>query len=350
MHPYKKLDTHAFWKKVILGRPVGLVDPMMGMPSFKISKNDKVATMGSCFAQHVSALIKDLDLNFFVADSKSGTKQEGFGVFSGRYGNVYTVRQALALLKFMESPGEQHYENWEKNGVYFDSMRPNAIPGGFKSIADLEDDRDQLTQTLRNLLTEMDVLVYTLGLTEGWVSNKTGQIFPIAPGVVAGEYRAEEHIGFNDGYQEVKGQFIEFLDLVREINPNCKFIVTVSPVPLAATHSNQNVLVANQYSKSVLRVVAQEIALEYRETYYFPSYEIITSLAQPGKYFQPNLRDIYPRGVGHAMRIFKKHFIDATSSGIDDSKQSNNSTNRGFRDVNGKIQCDEEIIYNMESD
>ena len=42
------------------------------------------------------------------------------------------------------------------------------------------------------------------------------------------------------------------------MNPKARLVLTVSPVPLAATASGSHVLPATIYSKSVLRAAAQE--------------------------------------------------------------------------------------------
>jgi hypothetical protein len=55
-----------------------------------------------------------------------------------------------------------------------------------------------------------------------------------------------------------------------------RVIVTVSPVPLRATFTDQDVVVANMYSKSVLRVCAERLEV-LPGVDYFPSYEIVMS-------------------------------------------------------------------------
>ena len=347
MHPYSTMPDSCFWKKAVAGQPIGLVDPMINQARFKINSNLKVATMGSCFAQHVSRLIEDLGLNFLITDSHLGNINDGIGVFSARYGNVYTVRQAIQLLDLLESDVIFEQEIWEHRGRLVDSMRPNAVPKGFNTIQEIQDDRKSLQDAVLKMLDQMDVFIYTLGLTEGWVSTQSGQIFPIAPGVAGGEFNSSEHSRFNDDFIAVRDQLITFINKVRERNSNCQIILTVSPVPLAATHGSQHVLVANQYSKSVLRVVAQEICGIFNNVYYFPSYEIVAGLAQPEKYFQSNLRDIYPRGINHAMRIFKRHFID------DDnllSEYSSSDINVPSEDSNASVLCDENLIYNLKNE
>ncbi|MES2303044.1 MAG: GSCFA domain-containing protein, partial [Pseudomonadota bacterium] len=88
---------------------------------------------------------------------------------------------------------------------------------------------------------------------------------------------------------------------------------TVSPVPLVATAENRHALVATTYSKSVLRVVAEEVARTDSRVEYFPSYEIITGSYSRGRYFESDLRSVTPEGVAHVMRVFMKHFSSAGS-------------------------------------
>src|SRR5205814_997770 len=61
-----------------------------------------------------------------------------------------------------------------------------------------------------------------------------------------------------------------------------KVLLTVSPVPLQTTFTGQDAVVANNYSKSVLRVCAQNLFMKYSNVDYFPSYEIALSAGVGG--------------------------------------------------------------------
>jgi hypothetical protein len=56
-----------------------------------------------------------------------------------------------------------------------------------------------------------------------------------------------------------------------------KILLTVSPVPLTATFSDQCATVANSFSKAVLRVCAHRLAANLPDVDYFPSYEMVMS-------------------------------------------------------------------------
>ena len=51
-------------------------------------------------------------------------------------------------------------------------------------------------------------------------------------------------------------------------------MLTVSPVTLEATATDNDVVVANLESKSLLRAVAGQVSREFDNVHYFPSYEL----------------------------------------------------------------------------
>ena len=54
-----------------------------------------------------------------------------------------------------------------------------------------------------------------------------------------------------------------------------KVILTVSPVPIQSTFMPDDCVVANEFSKSVLRICAERISKASPNVDYFPSYEIV---------------------------------------------------------------------------
>lgn len=147
---------------------------------------------------------------------------------------------------------------------------------------------------------------------------------------------------FNTEIEECQALLHYLITEANKINKSIKWILTVSPVPLAATHTSQHVLVANTISKSTLRLVAQYAANKFSNVFYFPSYEIVDGLKQQGSYFSSNARDVENRGVGHAMRVFSKHFL---KDDIIDKNQKLNLEKEFQRQRN--IQCDEDTVFNL---
>lgn len=318
--PYTGLPPRAFWRTgVSKQHPLTITD--LYRRKFEIGLTDKIVTAGSCFAQHISR--KFTSHGYHVVNAEPApqgmdaetAKKFGYGVYSARYGNIYTPRQLLQLTH--ESLGFTTPQNivWEKDGRYFDALRPSVEPEGLDSPEEVLIHRKGHLTAVRRILRSMDLFVFTFGLTEAWMDKRDGTVFPTAPGTIAGTFDPDLFVFKNFTFNEVMDDFLRFRQLVLKRNPKTKFLVTVSPVPLTATASSEHVLAATTYSKSVLRAVAGELAEKFEDVDYFPSYEIIASHFSRGFFFESNLRTVHPAGVEHVMRIFFEAHGMLTSKG-----------------------------------
>lgn len=321
-NPYSALPDHCFWSRGVTWVHPAQMDPMSNAP-FLIAPSDKVVTMGSCFAQHISRRLQAAGFNYHVPEaappgmSAVDARKANYGIFSARYGNVYTVKQAVQL--FDRAFGEATFdEAWERGDRFVDPFRPQIDPDGFASLGDLNASREAHLAAVRRVFEDADVLVFTLGLTEAWRSRDGGAIYPTAPGVAGGAFDPARHEPVNFKVQEVIADLDLFIDKARSVNPKVKIILTVSPVPLKATFEDRHVLQSTVYSKSVLRVAAQNAADTREGVVYFPSFEIITGPGGAGRYYARDLREVQEAGVAHVMRIFERHFIrgETTDSAI----------------------------------
>lgn len=307
--PYADLPPQRFWRSGVSETHPLLVENLY-KKKFSIGQLDKIATAGSCFAQHVSNHLQKNGFSVMDVEpppsmlSEDVAKGFGYKIYSARYGNIYTVRQLLQLARDAESGAVNENEVWQKDGRYFDALRPNIEPEGFESVSEALALRRQHLSKVRELFAEMDVFIFTLGLTEAWVDKRTGRVYPTAPGTIAGDYDPEIHEFHNFSVTEIYDDFVEFVQLVRSYNANFKIILTVSPVPLTATAVDEHVLLATTYSKSVLRAAAGALAKKYKRIDYFPSYEMIASPWSKGFFYEPNMRAVSPAGVAAVMRIF----------------------------------------------
>lgn len=313
-HPYRHLPDKAFWKRSVGTVERESVDPV-GRFGVRIARDTKVATAGSCFAQHIARHLRQSGYHYYIAEPghpllpHTVRQRAGYGLFSARYGNIYTARQLVqtfdrAFARF--APAEPAW--LDKDGAIADPLRPTAQPGGFVSLDEMLADRRQHLAAVRRMFETLDVFVFTLGLTECWRSRADGAVFPVCPGVEAGQFDAESHEFYNQPVQDVIADMTRFTEQLARVNPKAQIILTVSPVPLAATaQPGAHVLSATTYSKSVLRVAAEVLTQQFSHVHYFPSYEIITGAYARGAYFADDLRSVLEDGVSHVMRLFLAH-------------------------------------------
>lgn len=309
-NPYFKLPPRAFWRAAIsdvhYAELANLWEPL------PLTRQDKIATAGSCFAQHIGNNLARRGAAFMDLEppppglftSLSDERRFGYRVYSCRYGNIYTARQLVQL--FDEAFGRRTPAEvvWQREGRFYDALRPSVDPVGQPSTEQVLRLRRAHLARVRAMFETLDLFVFTLGLTEAWLSRADGTSFPTAPGTICGEFDAARYEFRNFGYPEIADDMTRFWTALREVNPRARLLMTVSPVPLTATASGQHVLVATTYSKSVLRAVAGDLARQLPDAWYFPSYEIISSHPSRGMFYDPNLRTVNEFGVNYVMQHF----------------------------------------------
>jgi hypothetical protein len=357
-HPYKGLPKYSFWKSAVAEAGLDDFDPVIRAP-FTIARTEPVAAAGSCFAQHIARYLLASGFNYLQTEPP---KSPGEPVFSARFGNIYTARQLRQL--FLRAYGLYRPSDsaWlGKNGKYIDPFRPQMEPDGFATPEDVQAARLQHFTAVRRVFETCRIFIFTLGLTEAWLAPD-GAALPVPPGAVAEEANAGPYTFHNFTVGEIVDEMTQFLRDLRDVNPQVRVILTVSPVPLIATYEDRHILLSNTYSKAALRVAAEELVRAHDFAAYFPSYEIITSPLSRSSYFEPDLRSVTETGVSRVMAIFSKHFLDGraeagvakpapppvqqvapvTNQGAEE-RELDETMRRRFEEIQN-ILCDEELL------
>jgi GSCFA family len=347
-NPYKSLPDTAFWHRSVSNLAPGDVDPV-SPPKFKLGLYDRIATAGSCFAQHIARALKEKGFKYL--ETETGPLGRGYGVFSARFGNLYTTRQLLQL--FQRSYGLLHPvdEVWTlDDGRFVDPFRPQVEPGGYATAAEVIADRQTHLAAVQSMFENCDVFIFTLGLTECWRSTRDGAVFPLAPGVAGSPAAMADYEFHNFTAAETTTDLLCFIKHLRLVNPQVRLIFTVSPVPLVATYEPQHVLLSTIYSKSVLRVAAEEVVRETEMSSYYPSYEIVTGHHTRHMYFADDLRSVTNEGVDRAMSLFSRHYLsEKCEASLEESSQSvitetKTTVTNQKDDELYHIICDEEVL------
>lgn len=307
-NPYTDLENRAFWRAAIASRSPFSIQELW-RPKFQIKPKHKVATYGSCFAQHIGKSLRERGYGWLITEQppkgflRKDAAATGYGIFSSRTANIYTASLLRQWLSWATGAAEPPAEVWEKNGRFYDPFRPAIENSGFESAEEVWKLRAHTIKCFHESVLKADFFVFTMGLTESW-SNIAGHEYPMCPGTAAGTFSPDVHKFHNQDYEFIIDAMREAMAASKSINPNIRFILTVSPVPLTATASGNHVLVATMESKSILRAVAAKLSKEREDTDYFPSYEIINGTPFGGMFFEPNKRNVAPTGVQFVMNSF----------------------------------------------
>ena len=313
-HPYKTQPRRAFWSRAVSQRwEAASLAPAAPL----LRPGDRVATLGSCFAANLIPYLRQAGFDYVQEEQRhaafSDLPEDNFSYsrFSAAYGNIYTTRQFRQLLERALGRFSPQENCWRIGNEFVDPFRP-----GLRYRARTRREFDLLSENhlaaVARVFRKADVVIFTLGLTEAWVSKVDGAVFPACPGTVAGEFDADRHGFHNFTVAEIVEDLEAILGLMGKFREDTRLILTVSPVPLVATATQDHVLEASIYSKSVLRAACGEICAAHENVAYFPSYEIITGPQARGAFFEPDLRSVSAAGVEEVMRVFLAHRAPAT--------------------------------------
>jgi GSCFA family len=280
-------------------------------PGFKLHRGDKFFAIGSCFARGIESALVGQKMEVlsvapeFASFQTINKEVSGLG-FINKY-NTFSIYNELrwALDPAAEFPRESIVDLGE--GLFCD---PHTNPT--LQLAGLEETlhRRSIIKLVTARIAQCRIVIVTLGLAEAWrdtVTNTFVNTTPIPQVWQSHPDRYEFHVtDFIENFTNLE-QIHALLDKFG--HPEVQIVVTVSPVPLMATFSTQDVVLANTYSKSLLRTVAHQWATAHQNVHYFPSYEIVLN-SEKAVTWEEDLRHVRGAVVTHIMNVFQEHYLE----------------------------------------
>lgn len=242
------------------------------VPRFTLETPARVFAIGSCFARTIELALADYEVEIPTSEfgvPKSEWPHRPNGILN-EY-NPGTMSQRLtAAVEGAKDPEDTIIE--VKDG-YLDLLLP---PGTSAVTYDRAVARRAEIDEVYTKLTGSDLIVITLGFVEAWFDEESGFFLNQMPPMT--EVRANpERYTFRRLSAEEAYELLD-LGVSALINSGVsKVLVTVSPVPIGRTFTENDVIIANNYSKSVLRICAEMLKDEHPEVDYLPSYEMVMS-------------------------------------------------------------------------
>jgi hypothetical protein len=273
-----------------------------------------VFTMGSCFAREIEAALRAAGGHVISLDRAKMDRPEfhdGEGTVRSGFFHRFTPRAIWHEFKiaFDELPG------WKANssllfprGEELEDFNYWAVKGSDLS-ARAHGVRRSLAREFVQRVTEAELVILTLGLIEAWVHKPTGfDCNRIDPRVIA--RRPEEfELVFLD-YEDTIFCLADVRRMLKRYHKTGDFqlVVTVSPVPLGSTFSTDDIIVANERSKSVLRAAAGKFCSDNPDVRYFPSYEFVR-FSEPAAAWRPDRLHVQRAMVNHIVKTFTRTYF-----------------------------------------
>jgi|GEM_PF-1607816 len=279
---------------------------LLSPPSkFLLSKQTSIVSIGSCFATRIKEWLILNGYNF-----KSYQPWGAVG-YSGSFRNREVYNSFNILQEFERAFGSfgSKVPFWEldedEEKLLLDPYRKYIAWFDHQAMEqELEEHRQQLTKGLK----ECEILILTVGQAEIWYSTDDGTVYHSRP---PKQFFNPQRDRFRLSTVEENFDNLEkIFQMYHTNNPKGKIIISVSPVPLRATFQDINSIVANTESKSILRAAVGQFVKEHPDfVSYFPSFEIVTQLAESP--FEADNRHVTDETVNLIMNFFNQYYIES---------------------------------------
>lgn len=279
-------------------------------PTFSFDNTQAVFTMGSCFARRLENVLHKKAINVpmfqgMIEDKAMFPNSTSFNKYN-TYSMLYELEWALGKYPYdsiqsIVELGENRYSDLQSVSADF-----NTAP-----LDEILKRKEKVFELTRKVL-DSQVIALTLGLNEVWYDHETERYLNVTPDIkFAAKYPKRFELRIL-GIEENSINLEKIYALLREFHPNFNMIVTVSPVPLLTTFSDQDIIIANMLSKSVLVATAHEFIRRHPNIDYFPSYEI-AMLSDKERMWEEDLRHISDEGAGFIIDTFLTHYFKPIS-------------------------------------
>jgi len=254
-------------------------------PKFQLKNGQRIFTIGSCFARNIEEYLHQL--GFDIPALRMVAPDEAGGGRSNAILNRYTPVAIAQDIEWTHGIlGRDGVVGWKD----VEPLVFEVAPGRFQDMhlnTDIAVSKERVLERRAELFAinkdgfESDVVVITPGVIEAWYDQATKLFVQRTPSPRLARQMGAGRIHYKVlTYEECYACLNRAIDLL-DRHRRKWFLFTVSPVPLTRTFTNQDIVIANQYSKSLLRAVVGRICSERDNCDYFPSYESVMLTKQP---------------------------------------------------------------------
>ena len=254
-----------------------------------IGPTTKVATIGSCFASELGAMMGEVGI---VGGMHPG----------GLFYSTATIRQELDRIGggWAERAAEPA---WRVGEGFVDPFRSYDVVHPDEAI--LEASRREADAAADGLFQDARVVVATLGLIETWRNPATGNTFRQIPHPAVFRDLAPEF------HRLTVADMLDDLEHIRSLvrdRLKAELVLTTSPVPLHSTFTKLDVRIANVESKSRIRAAVSEFIDRHPDVHYFHSYEMVVTAERQSDYYREDGRHVHRHAVRYIVSEFLRLF------------------------------------------
>jgi len=252
-------------------------------PDRKINLTAPILTIGSCFSDSIGQKLID----------------NKFDAFVNPFGTLFDPLSITRILSYSLSnqlPAANTYVQSE--GVYKNLELHSSFTGLSKDELQLKINA-QLTTT-NDFLRTTKWLMVTLGTAFAYQLNDTEQFIANCQKLPAKNFTKKLK-----SVEELKHDFMNFIELLLAANPSINIMLTVSPV----RHLKDGIA-ENSISKAVLRLLCYELEMQNESVYYYPAYEIMMDDLRDYRFYNEDMIHPSNQAIEYIWHHFSNSFFN----------------------------------------
>ena len=262
--------------------------------NFPIDYDSKIMLLGSCFAENMGEKFEYFKFQTIV---------NPFGIIFNPVSLEKLIRRSIEKRKFTENDIFFHNDLWHCFEVH------SELSNSDKDVF-LESLNDLISSTNKKLSDSTHIII-TLGTS--WV-YRLRQAQSDSDGVVANCHKVPQKEFTKEllSIQQIEESIESIISLVHSVNPNCKFIFTVSPV----RHIKDG-FIENTLSKAHLISAIHKIINHHPlPNTYFPAYEIMMDELRDYRFYGEDMLHPNQTAIDYIWIQFFQNYISESEFGL----------------------------------
>lgn len=203
-------------------------------------------------------------------------------------------------------------------GEYHDLALPGWFPPVTQERARVR--REQINQYFENI-RKCSAVFLEMGSVECWRDKQTKEYLNTAPRLELLKKSPGRYTFQVLTYGECMEWMQRTVKLIRQVHPEARIILAVSPEAMDRTYTGEDVIIANTHGKSILRAVAGELSDVNSALEYFPSYEMAI-YSDSENTWRDNLRHVRIPKVDAILRHFVSGYYPELSRRLEELEKT----------------------------
>uniref|UniRef100_UPI00404B5C24 GSCFA domain-containing protein n=1 Tax=Gelidibacter sp. TaxID=2018083 RepID=UPI00404B5C24 len=266
--------------------------PLSKQPDNNIDYESKLVLLGSCFAENMA---EKFEYYKFQATTNP------FGIIFNPIAIGKIIERCLNKYYFTDEDVFYHNEQWQSYDVHSKLSNP--------SKEDLLKQLNNLIDLTAQQLYSATHIIITFGTSWVYKLNSSNQIVANCHKVPQSHFTKVLL-----SIEEITTSLQRMIKCIQSINPNAKFIFTVSPVRHIKDGFVENTLSKSHLISSTHQFISQQSLINNLQSFYFPSFELMMDELRDYRFYTDDMMHPNQTAINYIWEKFNDVWIHPEAS------------------------------------